>query len=214
MVRLCLILAVAVFTFCTSLGSASPPAPEPYRLDTGDVLRVTVWGHDDLTTEVTVAPDGSISLPLLGTLVVRGATLVEVERMVAEGLVAYVRDPRVTVALVARRQITIKVFGQVNRPGAYQVNPGASIAELIAMAGGPTKRAALENVQLLRGGDPEKVQVVPQGKGNRFGKDVAIRGPELFDGDVIFVPETTGIDWEFVVMILGGLYTLKQLLIP
>lgn len=212
MPRLWVILAFLVF--CASLGLAFTPEAEPYRLDTGDVLRVTVWGHEDLSAQVTVAPDGRISLPLLGELTVRGATLAEVERVVTAGLAEFVRDPQVTVALVTRRQITVKVFGQVNRPGAYQVNPGASIAELIAMAGGPAKRAALEAVQLLRGGDPEKVQVVPQGKGNRFGKGAAVRGPELFDGDVIFVPETTGIDWEFVIMILGGLYTLKQLLTP
>lgn len=184
---------------------------DPYRLDTGDVIAVSVWGHDDLRAQVTVGPDGRISLPLLGEVDVRGATLAEVDALTTAKFAEFVRDPQVTVVLVARRQISVKVFGQVNRPGAFLVNPDASVAELIAMAGGPTKRAALERVQVLRGGDPNAAEPCPQGKDDKFGQ-AAVRGPVLAEGDVIFVPETRKIDWQFVLLILGGLVSLKQLL--
>ncbi len=210
--HLSLVFVIAALVLVTTASLAA--APEIYRLDTGDTVKVTVWGHEDLTAQVTVAPDGRISLPLLGEIQVRGLTLAELEKLIAERLAEFVREPRVTVALAARRQISVKVFGQVNRPGAFQVNPEASIAELIAMAGGPTKRAALEQVQLLKGGDPNKAEVYPQGKGDKFGEGAAVRGPALAEGDVVFVPETRKTDWERVFFILGGLLTLKELIKP
>ncbi|MGE5551906.1 MAG: polysaccharide biosynthesis/export family protein [Bacteroidota bacterium] len=186
---------------------------DKYRLDTGDVIRVSVWGHEDLGVQVTVGPDGRVALPLLGEVSVRGATLSEVEAQTTAKFAEFLREPQVTVVLVARRQISVKVFGQVNRPGAFLVNPDASIAELIAMAGGATKRAALEQVQLMKGGDPARAEILPQGKDDKFGL-VSQGGskPQLADGDVIFVPETRKIDWQFLLGILGGLLTLKQLI--
>lgn len=207
-------IGTLILSAVTSLTVAPASGPEIYRLDTGDTIRITVWGHEDLTAQVTVAPDGLISLPLIGEIQVRGLALAELEKLVAGQLAEFVREPRVTAALAARRQISVKVFGQVNRPGAFLVYPEASIAELVAMAGGPAKRAALEKVQLLRGGDPNNAEVYPQGKGDKFGEDAAVRGPQLADGDVIFVPETKKIDWERVFFFLGGLLTLKELVKP
>lgn len=211
--HLSLVFAIAALVLAAVTAPAAT-APEIYRLDTSDTIQVTVWGHEDLAAQVTVAPDGLISLPLLGEIQVRGLTLAELEKLITARLAEFVREPRVTVALAARRQISVKVFGQVNRPGAFQVNPEASIAELIAMAGGPARRAALENVQLLKGGDPNNAEVYPQGKGDKFGEGAAVRGPALAEGDVIFVPETEKTDWERVFLILGGLLTLKQLVTP
>ncbi|MGE5528842.1 MAG: polysaccharide biosynthesis/export family protein [Patescibacteria group bacterium] len=183
-----------------------------YRLDAGDTILITVWGHEDLRTQATVGPDGRISLPLLGEVDVRGTTLAELRQMLTARWAEYIRDPQVTVALAARRQISVKVFGQVNRPGSFQVYPDASIAELIAMAGGPTKRAALEAVQVLPGGDPDRAVKVPQGRNDKFGVGEAVRGLQLSDGDVIFVPETRKVDLTLIITILGGLLTLKELL--
>ena len=208
-------VCAVIFLICLAWPAGAAEEAK-YRLDTGDVIRVSVWGHTDLGAQVTVGPDGRVALPLLGEVSVRGATLSEVEAQTAAKLAEFVREPQVTVVLVARRQISVKVFGQVNRPGAFLVNPDASVAELIAMAGGATKRAALEQVQLMKGGDPGTTEILSQGKDDKFGLGLVVTGgskPLLSDGDVIFVPETRKLDWQFVLGILGGLLTLKQLVL-
>ena len=202
---------VTILLFCLTFPLYADEIDEVYRLDTGDVINIFVWGHEELRTQAIVGPDGLISLPLLGEVSIRGCTLAEARQLLATKMAKFIREPEITVILAARRQISVKVFGEVKNPGAFLVYPNASIAELIAMAGGPTERAALEQVQLLKNGDPNMVEIAPQGKDDKFGMGAAVRGPRLDDGDVIFVPETKQIDWQRVFFFLGGLLTLKQL---
>jgi polysaccharide biosynthesis/export protein len=183
-----------------------------YRLAAGDQIRISVWSQDDLLVEVALDPDGRVALPLLGEVAAAGLTLPELTEVITSGYAEFIRSPQVTVVLVARRQISVRVIGEVNKPGTYLVRPEASIAEAIAVAGGPTKRAALEKVQLFPSGSPGEIQVIPQGKANLLGQQSAERSPALADGDVILVPETTKIDWQELLMILGGILTVKQIL--
>ena len=206
-------LFVIILLFCLTVSLSANAIDEVYRLDAGDVIDVSVWGHEELRTRATVGPDGLISLPMLGEVSLRGCTLAEARQLLMAKMAKFIREPEITVILAARRQISVKVFGEVKNPGAFLVYPNASIAELIAMAGGPTDRAALEQVQLLKAGDPNTIEIVPQGKNDKFGMGAAVRGPRLDDGDVIFVPETKQIDWERVFFFLGGLLTLKELLL-
>ncbi len=162
---------------------------DTYRLDTGDVITVTVWGHDDLKAQVKVEPDGRVSLPLIGEVEVRGLTLAELQQLLATKLAEYVRSPQVSVSLAEQRQISVKIMGEVNRPGAYLINPEATLPELIAMAGGPTEAAALEGVQHLKGGNPEAAAIIPLGAGAKFAASAGTIRIQLADGDVIIVPK-------------------------
>ena len=165
----------------------TPPAPgAEYVLGPQDVLDVTVFGEADLTRTVTVRPDGKISFPLIGELLVAGLTTLQVTEKLTTALKVYVKNPRVTVTLSATRPDFVYLVGQVLHPGAYELRTGWTVMEAIAQAGGLTPRAALRKASLIRRGtnqtvplDLERIVVKADQSAN-----VALQG-----GDVILVPE-------------------------
>src|SRR5262245_46445913 len=112
-----------------------PPAPPPptasemrptgaagqdYRVGPGDVLKVTVYGHEDLTQTIVIQPDGSFVFPLLGTIQVVRATPADLAHhlatMLAKGLI---RDPQVSVVVQEFRSQVVYAVGEVTKPGSY-----------------------------------------------------------------------------------------------
>lgn len=110
-----------------------------YQLGAGDVVRVTVYQNPDLTVETRITENGSISFPLLGTVVIGGRTVSAAEKGIADGLRNgnFVRQPQVTVTLLQVRAHQASVLGQVNRPGRYPLEQaGMRLTDLLAIAGG------------------------------------------------------------------------------
>ncbi len=96
---------------------------ESYRLGTGDKLKLTVFGQDDLGGEFTVDDQGFIRLPLIGQVKAAGLTLHDFEDAVTSKLAdGYLRDPRVSVQVVNYRPFYI--IGEVNKPGEYPYENG------------------------------------------------------------------------------------------
>ena len=86
--------------------AALVPTPEmgwsgPFRLGAGDVLNVFIWKHKELSTIVTVRPDGKINYPLIGEIEAKGLTLGEIEERINKQLKQHIQDPQVTVILEA-----------------------------------------------------------------------------------------------------------------
>ena len=132
----------------------------PYRLDAGDELRVIVFGQADLTNTYAVDRGGTISMPLVGIVPVRGRTTTEVEREIAARLRAgYLRRPDVAAEVARYRPIF--VMGEVNAAGQYAYVAGATIQTAIATAGGFAQRADKSSVKVTRsaGGEVETAKL-------------------------------------------------------
>lgn len=138
---------------CTGYRPA-PPAfsamtTQPYRLDAGDQLRITVFDQDGLSGLYDVSQAGYISFPLIGTVAARGKTTNQLEAAIAAALrKGYVRDPDVTVQVDRYRAVFI--MGEVGQSGQYSYVPGMTVQNAIAAAGGFSPRANQTNVDITR----------------------------------------------------------------
>ncbi len=111
-----------------------------YALGSSDRLRVTVFGHPDLSGEFEVDGSGSISMPLIGQMRAIGLSTVELETAIAEKLSdGYVLNPRVSAEVINYRPFYI--LGEVGRPGEYPYTSGLTVQNAVAAAGGFTYRA-------------------------------------------------------------------------
>ena len=163
--------------------------PTGYYLGPEDVISIEVWGHPDLELrEATVLPDGTVFVPLVGKVDVTGKTVEEVTALLEEEFSRLLVDPRVIVTVVKPKTIQVTVTGQVNRPGIYELKPGSSVSEAIAMAGGPTQRAELRKV-LVSSRETGKEIKVKVGRRYHFSNEPG-SDLELADGDRVFAPET------------------------
>jgi polysaccharide biosynthesis/export protein len=120
-----------------------------YRLDTGDKLRVFVYGQPNLSRIYTVDQEGTISVPLIGNVKVRGATTTSLERTIRSRLGAqFVKDPQVTVDVSQNRPFFI--LGEVRAAGQYPYVSGMTVQSAVAIAGGYSERANERRVQITR----------------------------------------------------------------
>jgi polysaccharide export outer membrane protein len=122
---------------------------QPYRLDSGDRLRVSVFEQAGLTNTYTVDQAGYISFPLIGQVAARGQTMVALEGAIAAKLKqGYLRDPDVTIEMDRYRPVF--VMGEVGRPGQYSYVPGMTAQNAIAIAGGFTPRGNQRDIDVTR----------------------------------------------------------------
>ena len=115
-----------------------PPAVTPtYVIAPGDVISVNVadWPNDS-TPQTTVAPDGTVSMPLVGQIPVAGQTVPQATQMLTAKWKKYIIDPSVTVALVQKHAQFVVFSGSVARPGGLEYRPGLRLVEALAEVGG------------------------------------------------------------------------------
>jgi polysaccharide biosynthesis/export protein len=149
---------------------------QPYTLDSGDKLRVVVFGQDGISGSYQVDASGNVSLPLVGSIPARGFTTAQLTQEIAERLKqGYVRDPHVTVAVESYRPFFI--LGEVTNPGQYSYVPNMTVENAIAIAGGFSPRAKKQSVELTR-----------NTSGQRFDGDVPLNYP-IRPGDTVVVKE-------------------------
>ena len=128
-----------------------------YVLGHGDRIRITVFGHDDLTGEYLLSETDTVSLPLVGVLDFDGATLGEAQRIVVDALKPdYLVDPRVSVEVLEYRPFYI--IGEVNDPGAYPYVNGMTVIEAVALGGGFSYRARTNRVMVIRATDETRAE--------------------------------------------------------
>jgi polysaccharide biosynthesis/export protein VpsN len=169
------------------LGFAQEPPADPqaisqflsaYKLGAGDVISIRVYGEDDLSLEkVRLTDTGTIFLPSLGELGVRGKTLGEVERLVVEGLRGRILvNPKVSVYVEEYRPFFIN--GMVEKPGGYPFQPGLTLRKAAALAGGFKERASMSKLFLIRGDDPQQRQIKVD------------LNTQIYPGDIITIEES------------------------
>ncbi|MCR6654624.1 MAG: polysaccharide export protein [Opitutus sp.] len=185
--RVCLLLTLAVGA---SVSAANETTSADYVLQPSDLIRVQIFQEDDLTREVRVSQESSVSLPLIGTIDLRGNTIgVAQERIRALYAADYLVNPQVNIIVVEYSKRTVNVLGSVNAPGSVPFPPeqGMNLVDAIARAGGFNRLADRKRVKLTR---------VTDGKTENFiiNADEIIQGNttqawQLQKDDVIYVPE-------------------------
>lgn len=172
-----------------SIGSGPVLAQQiaDYILNAGDELEVSVWKEPDLTQKVIVRPDGKFSVPLAGEISGAGRSILQVQGEITTKLAKYIPEPVVTVTLTGLQGNQIYVIGQVLKPGAFVMNPRLTVVQALAVAGGMTPFAALDDIIVLRnsGGVQKtiKFRYTDVNKGRNLEQNIRLEA-----GDVIIVP--------------------------
>jgi polysaccharide biosynthesis/export protein len=128
-------------------GNVSLPS---YRLQPGDLITVSVWKETDLTMEVLVRPDGGFSFPLAGEVDALGKTVEDIRVTLVDRLKRYIPTPVVTVAVKTIGGNRIFVVGKVNHAGDFAFSRPIDVMQAIALAGGTTAFAAINDIVILR----------------------------------------------------------------
>lgn len=127
-----------------------------YRLGIGDKIKVTVYNEPSLTGEFWVNPDGSISLPLIGTIHAVGKPVAQVATEARVRLAdGYLRDPKVAAEVIVFRPFYI--LGEVSAPGQYPYANGLTALNAVAIAKGFTPRAAQDVIRIRGQGERAEV---------------------------------------------------------
>lgn len=161
-----------------------------------DVLKISVYGYDDLKTETRVSADGRITFPLIGEITAKDKTTIELEDTISRKLIegGFIHKANVSVVVLENVSQYVSVLGYVNKPGRYALNSESSILDVIAMAGGiiagggPSLDAGDTTVQVKRtvDGGQENLQIniddflKPSGTTSVF---------KMKPGDVVYVPK-------------------------
>ena len=153
----------------------------------GDALKIAVWREKELSGEYLIDARGLVQIPGLGDIIVAGLTPMEVkarlsEQLVRRGIIA----PEISVQPVIR----VSVLGEVRSPGLLSVEPGTNLIHLITLAGGPTERANMRAVRVIRAGRPYEVDLQSALSGSSAGRAV------LFSNDVVFLDRKRGLTRE------------------
>jgi polysaccharide export outer membrane protein len=170
-VALCLALAAGGFGAVVTAQdphTAQAPVPKPtvappsapsadsgdvaadYVIGPTDVLSIVFWGEKELSNDVTVRPDGKISLPLFNDVVAAGSTPEQLRQRLAETAKRLIKDPVVAVVVKQVNNNRVFITGQVARAGQYVMTGQTTVLQLIALAGGFTEFADRKHVLITR----------------------------------------------------------------
>jgi polysaccharide export outer membrane protein len=189
-------LALSIVTFFSSMPVFSLdlklPVPEKeYFIDSGDIISVNVFPAEEFSKEVTVQPDGTVDIPLIGPVRARGLKSEDLEKTLTAKFSKYVANPSVTINVRKFSSNKVAVIGQINAPGYYEYREGMRLLDLIAQAAGPQDYAKAANVRVYR-----RVQ----GPDGKFSEEVvkadlaAVFSGEmdknmlLLNGDIVYIP--------------------------
>jgi polysaccharide export outer membrane protein len=180
--------ALLALLAAAAVAAAAGVPDAPYTVKPGDTLLISVWREPELQQKVLVEPDGTFSFPLCGQIDAREKTVAQLQQLIGARLAHYITDPVVTVSLQKIAGNRIYVIGQVNKPGAFVVNPRVDVIQAIAMAGGTTPFASLGNIKIIRRTAGGTQQALP------FDYNDVVHGNDLSQnitleaGDVVVVP--------------------------
>ena len=161
--------------------------PDDYVIGPEDVLGVVFWREAEISGDVTVRPDGRITLPIIGEMMAAGLQPQELQQRVQQAVVKYLTDPNVAIVVRAINSRKIFITGRVVNAGSYPLKGPLTAVQAIAVAGGLTDYADAKNITVLR---------IEGGKTTSFKlnyRDVA-RGKSLEQniplkpGDTVLVP--------------------------
>jgi polysaccharide export outer membrane protein len=196
-VGLCLLILSTVTTAQQPANTARPPAglnipagvatPADYVIGANDVLTVVFWRDKEISGDVTVRPDGKITLPLINEIQASGLTPEQLREQVTAVASRFVADPTVSVVVKTVNSRKVFITGQVAKAGEYDLGAPTTVLQLIALAGGLHEFADSKNIRIVRVENGQSVA-------HRFNYRDVLKGKnlnqniQLKPGDTVVVP--------------------------
>lgn len=163
-----------------------PSLPKDYVIGVEDVLNIVFWRDKELSAEVTVRPDGKISLPILNDVPAAGMTPLQLAATVQQAAAQFVRDSGATVIVKEIHSRKVYVVGEVAKPGTYALGGEMNVMQLIAEVGGFAENAKKNDVVIVRTENGQERRF-------KFNYNEVVRGKnvqqniQLLPGDMILV---------------------------
>lgn len=161
--------------------------PADYVIGPEDVLGIVFWREAELSGDVTVRPDGRITLPVIGEIAAAGMQPGALQKQIVVLAGKYVNDPNVQVIIRAIHSRRFFVTGRVADPGTFDLKGPMTVMQALAMAGGLTEYADAKNITILRKGDAQtpvlRFNYRDVSKGKKLEQNVILR-----PGDTVVVP--------------------------
>ena len=184
--------------FAPSVPAQTGAPVQGYVVGPKDVLKVTIWGHDDLSRQVVVSADGTFRFPLIGDVRAGGLTPAAIETLLRDQLGKdYLVNPQVSVSVQEYRSQRVFVLGEVEKPGTYALTGQTTLLDVLSEAGGPGKSAGRQ-VVVVRAPAAEG-PLTPGAAGSvslranlrRLLDGAAGENIPLSSGDTVFIPKVT-----------------------
>ncbi len=179
-------------TLAGPIGSEAPSQDDQYVIGPGDGLQVFVWGHDDLSTNVSVRPDGNISTPLVEDMRAAGRTPTQLARAIEEALSQYVRSPTVTVIVqqfVGEYAQQVRVVGQATEPMSLNYRSGMTLLDVMIEVGGLSEFASGNRARIVRRENGEET-VINVRINDLLNRGDMTQNVRMRPGDVLIIPES------------------------
>jgi polysaccharide export outer membrane protein len=189
-------LMLSFLAGCSSSGSRLLPETlvqntSDYLIGPGDQLQIFVWRNPDLSSSVTVRPDGRISSPLIDDLDVSNLQPVIVSKLIEDRLSTFIRTPRVSVMVSGFNSTVeqqIRVIGNATNPMALPYRSGMTLLDVMIAVQGLSDYADGDNAQLIRKKNGETQQYVVELDSLIRGGDIS-KNRAVLPGDTIIIPE-------------------------
>ena len=182
-------LSTVFFLFCFPVFSQEEVTPpnENYKVQSGDVLSIEVLNEPDFQKEVRVSASGTILYPLIGEVAVKGLDINSVTRKLTNLLNEYLVEPQVSVFI--KEFSKVYVYGEVIKPGSFELSEKMTLLQCISLAGGLKDRANPKkiNIKRIKEGKVTSIMVDMTAITQKEHSDQDV---ELLPGDVIIVPES------------------------
>ncbi|MGL5207031.1 MAG: polysaccharide biosynthesis/export family protein [Acidaminococcaceae bacterium] len=208
---------IASLLFACTIAISGIAQAEEYIMCPGDQLDVTIVGHEDISTVITttggkyiVRPDGKLSFPLIGEVDSTGQTIAQFTQTLEQRFSEYLVKPQITVNIAQLGTTRVYVFGEVNKPGLYELTKSHKLLDAIGAANGFTKDAAKKSVFLVHKdhkGEPLKLNL-----NDILKKGDVSQNHTLVEGDLLYLTSNGRIDFGKDIMpFLSGYYMVNEI---
>jgi len=189
--------ALLALAGCAS-GPAHPPAPltvnapdQPYTIGPLDTLNIVVWRNPDVSSTVSVRPDGFISAPLVADTPAAGRTPADLSRDLEKSLSKYIRDPVVTVVVQKFQGMfahQVRIVGEAAKPQAVSYRQNMTMLDVMIEVGGMTDFANGNGAVLIRGAEGGKQYSLRLR--DLLGRGDISANVAVMPGDIILIPQS------------------------
>lgn len=121
-----------------------------YYISPMDTLKINVSPAEEFSREVMVQADGTVDLPLIGSMEVSGMKVKDFEKILEKKYSKYISNPDITVTIKKFSAYRVALIGEIKTPGYYEFNEGMKLLDLIAIAGGPNPYADSRRIKVYR----------------------------------------------------------------